>query len=161
MNMITIYSSFNLVTHYVNTKEYYILPKNQPISEIPSDIQNLAIYFYGNELEQVHFSSSLSELKSLLIGNECFHKASDFVLDGLPSLENVKIGVACFGEGDDKNVRGVCRITNCPHLRQLEIFDRSFDYFKSFELSNVDSLQFISFGKYCFYYAEEFSLKGE
>ena len=160
MNMITIYSSFNLVTHYVNTKDYYILPKDEQISAIPSDIQNLAIYFYGNALRRVHLSPSLSELKSLLIGNNCFNKSCDFVLDGLPSLENVKIGVDCLGAGKNDGVNGVCRITNCPHLKQLEIFDGSLEYFKSFEISNVNSIQSINFGKCCFEYAD-LSLKGE
>ena len=61
-----------------------------------------------------------------------------------------------YGERDD----GVCRITNCPNLRQLEIGSRSFYDFKSFELSNVNSLQSIKFGIRCFEYAEDLSLKG-
>ena len=55
---------------------------------------------------------------------------------------------------------GICRITNCPNLRQLEIGYESFVDFKSFELSNVNSLQSINFGYDCFSFAD-FSLKGE
>ena len=54
---------------------------------------------------------------------------------------------------------GVCRITNCPNLTQLEIGDGSFEEFKSFELSNLNSIQSIKFGDNCFNYAD-FSLKG-
>ena len=84
------------------------------------------------------------------------------MIDGLESLESVKIGEDCFRidywhERDD----GICRITNCPNLRQLEIGYASFEDFKSFELFNVNSLQSIKFGVWCFYYTEEFSLKGE
>ena len=61
-------------------------------------------------------------------------------------------------EQNERNA-GLCRITNCPNLRQLEIGDGSFFYFKSFELSNVNSLQSIKFGGYCFYNAD-FLLKG-
>ena len=50
---------------------------------------------------------------------------------------------------------------NCPNLRQLETGNRSFADFKSFELTNVNSLQSIKFGENCFLYAEDFSLKGE
>ena len=83
------------------------------------------------------------------------------MIDGLESLESVKIGKECFvihywKRRDD----GICRITNCPNLRQLEIGDYSFRDFKSFELSNINSLQSINFGDFCFEYAD-FSLKGE
>ena len=159
MTFITVFSSFNLITNYTNTEESYILPKNQSISDVPSNTQNLAICFYGNELEQVHFSPSLSELKVLLIGNECFQKACNFVIDGLPNLECVIIGTKCFcikSSSDD----GICRITNCPHLTKLRICDRCFASFKSLELSNLNSLQSITFGWNCFQYTD-FSLKGE
>ena len=49
---------------------------------------------------------------------------------------------------------------NCPNLRQLEIGNESFKDFQSFELSNLNSIQSIKFGNYCFRYAD-FSLKGE
>ena len=99
-------------------------------------------------------------LKRIEIGNQCFQSVREIVIDGLQSLESVKIGEWCIridgGERDD----GVCRITNCPNLRQLEIGDRSFYDFKSLELSNVNSLQSIKFGENCFKNAD-FSLKGE
>ena len=72
----------------------------------------------------------------------------------------MKIGKECFRIYDKERDDGVCRITNCPNLRQLEIGDYSFVDFKKFELSNVNSLQSIKFGDYCFIYAD-FSLKGE
>ena len=82
------------------------------------------------------------------------------MIDGLKSLESVKIGEECFRIGYEERDDGLCRITNCPNLRQLEIGDDSFADFKSFELSNVNSLQSIKFGYCCFHYAD-FSLKGE
>ena len=84
----------------------------------------------------------------------------EFVIDDLESLESVKIGEKCFKIGDEERDDGRCRITNCPNLRQLEIGYESFLDFKSFELSNVNSLQSIKFGEWCFEYAD-FSLKGE
>ena len=60
----------------------------------------------------------------------------------------------------EKRDDGVCRITNCPNLRQLEIGDFSFSYFNLFELSNLNSLQSIEFGVDCFKYAN-CVLKGE
>ena len=72
------------------------------------------------------------------------------MLDGLENLESVKIGKNCFRISSDERDDGVCRITNCPNLRQLEIRDDSFRDFKSFELSNLNSIQSIKFGYSCF-----------
>ena len=104
--------------------------------------------------------SEFKKLKLIEIGNQCFQHVREFVIDGLESLDSVKIGEKCFRiDRWKKRDDGVCRITNCPNLRQLEIGDRSFEDFKSFELSNLNSLQSIDIG-WCFKYAD-FSLKGE
>ena len=85
-------------------------------------------------------------LKRIEIGNECFQQVHEFVIDGLPSLESVKIGHSCFRISGKERDDGVCRITNCPNLHQLEIDSRSFEDFKSFKLFNVNSIQSIKFG---------------
>ena len=100
-------------------------------------------------------------LKRIEIGNQCFQHVREFVIDSLESLESVKIGEWCFRVDYEERDDGLCRITNCPNLRRLEIDDYSFYDFKSFELSNLNSLQFIEFGYYCFENAKDFSLKGE
>ena len=89
-------------------------------------------------------------MKHIEIGNVCFKQACTFIVDGLENLESMKIGEKCFrNDYDERNV-GVCQITNCPNLRQLDIGWMSFEYFKSFKLSNVNSLQNVKFGEYCF-----------
>ena len=143
-----------------STDNYYIR-KQQSISDIPTDIVNLFIYGYGNSLNQLIFSQSFRVLKSITVGKECFQHVREFVINGLASLESVKIGEKCFRIDEEERDDGVCRITNCPNLCQLEIGNSSFYDFKLFELFNVNSLQSIKFGYYCFEYAEEFSLKGE
>ena len=82
------------------------------------------------------------------------------MIDGLASLESVKIGERCFRIDYLERNDGICQIRNCPNLRQLEIGYNSFRDFKSFELSNVNSLQSINFGIDCFFYTD-LSLKGE
>ena len=139
---------------------YFILP-NQSIDDIPTDIQHLFICGFEKYRDEklILSPNSFNQLKSITIGSSCFKHVREFVLDGLESLESVKIGENCFRISDKERNDGVCRITNCPNLRQLEIGDRSFEDFKSFELSNLNSIQSIKFG-YCFEYAD-FSLKGE
>ena len=145
----------------MQSKERYFLPPNQSINDIPIDIQHL--YLCGFEdygSGHITFSNnSFYLLKSITIGYECFTNIREFVLDGLERLESVRIGENCFRISIDERDDGVCRITNCPNLRQLEIGGDSFKDFKSFELSNLNSIQSIKFGD-CFYYAD-FSLKGE
>ena len=143
-------------------EQYFILP-NQSLDDIPIDIQQLYIYHTNTENMTILNISNYSfyQLKSITIGKDCFKHVREFVVDGLESLESVIIGEKCFRidwkkERDD----GICRITNCPNLRQLEIGYGSFEDFKSFEISDVNSLQSIKFGHDCFYYAD-FSLKGE
>ena len=99
-------------------------------------------------------------MKQIEIGYNRFKYVREFVIDGLKRLESVKIGENCFiidWKGRDD---GICRITDCPNLCQLEMGDDSFEDFKSFELSNVNSIQSIKFGDCCFKYAD-LSLKGE
>ena len=147
----------------MQSKDRYFVPPNQSIEEIPANVEHL--YFCGfsdyakNEL--ILSNNSFPQLKSITIDDECFKHVREFVLDGLVRLESVKTGEKCFRMGDEKRDDGICRITNCPNLRQLVIGDDSFEDFQSFELSNVNSLQSIQFGLRCFHYAEEFSLKGE
>ena len=146
----------------MQSKDRYFVPPNQPIEEIPADVEHL--YFCGigdyAKNEFILSNNSFPQLKSLTIGHSCFQHVRKFVLDGLTGLESVKIGEYCFRISDDERNDGVCRITNCPNLRQLKIGNDSFADFKSFELSNLNSLQTIKFGCSCFKYAN-LSLKGE
>ena len=148
----------------MQSKDRYFIPPNQSIQDIPRDVENLYLCGYGNDeenLTELDFPSfGFTQLQSITIGNHCFQNVRAFVLDGLEKLESVKIGSQCFNISslcDD----GICRITNCPNLTQLEIGDWSFEDFKLFKLSNVNSLQSIQFGDNCFPYAETCILKGE
>ena len=127
--------------------------------------------FNDENITSLHFSSLFPLLKQIEIGSSCFKHVCEFVVDGLESLKSVKIGEKCFRTTALEDMRdedilsyiptnGICRITNCPNLRQLEIGDASFADFKSFEISNLNSIQSIKFGQCCFFYAD-CSLKGE
>ena len=133
------------------------------LNSIPSIVTNIRFRNgVGNDLNYVN-SSSFTRfllLKRIEIGNDCFQNVREFVIDGLERLESVKIGERCFRIDYEKRDDGVCRITNCPNLRQLRISRGSFEYFKSFEISNLNSIQSIKFGQRCFAYAD-FLLKGE
>ena len=147
----------------MQSKECYFALPNQSIDDIPNDIEHLNLYKLKNyKCDRLTFpNNSFNQLKSISIGKECFQNVREFVIDGLLSLENMKIGRECFRiSGDKERDDGICRIANCPNLRQLEIGWNSFADFKLFELSYVNSIQSIKFGRGCFEDAD-FSLKGE
>ena len=158
---IILHSHYN-VEEGTQSKERYFLPPNQSINDIPIDIQHLYLCgFEDYESGHITFSNnSFYLLKSITIGNGCFTNVREFAIDGLEGLESVKIGENCFRISDNERNDGICRITNCPNLRQLEIGYWSFIDFKSFELSNLNSIQSIKFGYDCFFYAD-CSLNGE
>ena len=153
----------------MQSKEKYFALPNQSLNDIPLDVEHLYFSGYGkqNELTELNFSScGFSQLKSITIGNECFKFVRTFLLDGLDQLESVKVGESCFRYGlhkeeDDDPEDGLFQITNCPKLCDLEIGYQSFDDYRSFVLSNVESLTSIKFGDECFYYADHCILKGE
>ena len=130
---------------------------------IPMSIEEFVIgnrMFNDENITSLHFSPLLIRLKRIEIGNECFKNVRDFVVDGLESLESVKIGANCFKIQWKRSDDGICRITNCPNLTQLKIGKNGFADFKSFELSNLNSIQSIKFDRVCLLYAD-LSLKGE
>ena len=159
---VILHSQYNLVQEGMQSKDRYFILPNQSIEDIPTDIQHLFICGCAEYREEklILSTNSFNQLKSINIGYNCFMNVREFVIDGLESLERVKIGELCFRISFYERNDGVCRITNCPNLRQLEIGDDSFEDFKSFELSNLNSIQSIKFGDNCFRYAD-FSLKGE
>ena len=146
----------------MQSKDRYFIPPNRSIFDIPTDIEHLFICgFEKYRDEKLILSTNLfHHLKSITIGYNIFQNVREFLIDGLESLESVRIGGKCFRVGDNKRNSGICRITNCPNLRQLKIGYESFEDFKSFKLSNLNSIQSINFGGGCFKYAD-YSLKGE
>lgn len=87
-----------------------------------------------------------TELRELIIGNDCFRYVNKVKLDGLKKLERVVIGRNCFSEcyGIDSN-RHFC-LKNCEQLRELRIDCQSFADFSVCEMENLDSLKVIEMG---------------
>ena len=104
--------------------------------------------------------SGLVRFKRIVIGKSCFGKVRVFELDGLDELESVVIGQESFRIGSSGRSDGSYRIVNCPKLKSIQIGDRSFRNYQTFELNNLPSLQSIDIGRYCFFYAPSFSLIG-
>ena len=104
--------------------------------------------------------NNLPSLQSIIIGNDCFGNVRVFELNGLGELESVVIGERSFMISSEERRDGSCRIVNCPKLKSIQIGDKSFSDYHSFELNNLPSLQSIDIGAWCFFYAPSFSLTG-
>ena len=108
----------------------------------------------------------LPKLKSIEIGDECFLTTRTFELDGLNALERVVIGRWSFTEINDLNeivnsqrTDGNYTISNCAHLKSIQIGEVSFGDYRFFSLTNLPSLESIVIGAYSFSHAP-FALQG-
>ena len=141
----------------------------------------------------LHLSPPLNQLQQIKLGYLCFKHVREFVIDGLPRLENIATGLGCFNslcfkndyviippqfegviafsdiefwekDGFERyceyNGEGLCKITNCPNLRNVKFDSSNFRFFSIFDLSDLKSLQSVAFGESCFYYSKYFSLQG-
>ena len=106
-----------------------------------------------------------TEMKQIIIGDNCCQRVRSFTLCGLPKLEVVRIGVNAFtespnGVGDEGKVFS---ITNCRSLDTLSIGSFSFSDFGEFILEEVDKLQYLMIGKRkqrsCNFYHASFVLR--
>lgn len=161
-NFIINHSNNNLFFESVQSINGYIIANHQTIDDIPNDIQHLRFYKYYNEaVPSIDFSNyRFDNLKVITVADGSLKHIREFVIDGLISLKTVSIGEMCFRISNRKRNDGICRITNCPNLCHLEIGTHCFADFKSFELSNLNSLQSITIGNECFLYVKEFIIKG-
>ena len=110
----------------------------------------------------------LPKLKSIEIGDECFLTTRTFELDGLNALERVVIGRWSFADvnsfDDVKNSQrtdGNYTISNCAHLKSIQIGDVAFGDYRIFSLTNLPSLESIVMGAYSFYYSPLVLQSGE
>ena len=104
--------------------------------------------------------STIGDLKSIVIGDECFGKVRVFELDGLSELENVVIGQRSFRISSSERDDGVCRIVNCPKLKSITVDRDSFDDYNILELNSLPSLHSIDVKYGSYYRIRSFSLTG-
>lgn len=100
------------------------------------------------------------KLKKIYIHSECIRNCGEVIINGHEKLEIVDFGQYNFTIGDDKNARGLLRISSCPNLRNIVIGDGSFNTYKELILMDLNSLKELVFGKQSFYQAN-FIIKGK
>ena len=100
---------------------------------------------YGNDLS-VFDISCIKGVTRLVIGDDCFEKVNEFVIDGLNELKSVKIEKKSFYLSKDTRKGSKCLIMNCDGLREVEIGYQSFFNYEVLELKNLPSLHSIQMG---------------
>ena len=95
--------------------------------------------------------SFMSNLKKLVVGDECFNHVNEVRMTGLNQLESVVIGKSCFTKhryGRPKyDPNRHFFLKNCPQLRELKIGYCSFSDYSICEIENLPSLEVIEMGK--------------
>ena len=133
----------------------------------PETVESIEEIDTCNDYEGTEFIlKGLPKLKSIEIGDECFLTTRTFELDGLNALESVVIGRWSFtevnGYDDVRNSQrtdGNYTVSNCAHLKSIQIDDVAFGDYRFFSLTNLPSLESIVMGIYSFYHAP-FALQG-
>ena len=96
--------------------------------------------------------SRFTSLKSFIVGYHSFGKVNELIIDGLPELESIKIGMRSFYSYDGDHVFSV---KNCPKLKELKIGPSGLYNWQSVEIENDFSLEVIEIG-YLNYNSENF-----
>ena len=102
----------------------------------------------------------------MILGNNAFIVAESFMLSNLPSLETLDIGQWCFGDYYDASRHNfiggassfslngksaVVKYTiDMPQLKTVRFAESAFRIARSFEMSNLPSLESTEFGPWCF-----------
>ena len=120
-----------------------------------------------NEDEMKAFDlSAFKQLKSIVIGDDCFGNVIDTRIIGLNQLESVVVGKNSFTKhknGSVNNKNSKFYLMNCSMIRELKMGCFSFSSYCVCMIENVPSLEVIEMGKlnaesFNFYYAN-FQLK--
>ena len=139
------------------------IQKSRGLEELVISYNSFNVIF--EHPEKVAFTvKDMPRLRQIKIESNSLQQVRNFIVEGLERLECVKVGDNCFRINQHwnwKNERadGLCKIKNCPRLRDVILGNDSFCDFKTFELCEVDALQSIDFGKECFHHSSQCILK--
>ena len=98
---------------------------------------------YGNQFKRFKISN-YPNLKTIEIGDDCFGEATTFVIDGLRSLQTIKIGRNSF-----TSVITI-QLSNLNSLESIEIGDECFESVQTFKIDGLNRLKTIKIGSNSF-----------
>ena len=115
-------------------------------------------------VESIIWRIGLPQLQSIKLNNNAFQNTKSFEMFNLTSLQSIDIGQSCFYSASSFSLIGmvesiIWRI-GLLQLQSVKLNNNAFQNTKSFEMSNLTSLQSIDIGQKCFNGASSFSLIG-
>ena len=122
-----------------------------------SDVNTRVLEAFGfpsNTSFSIDQRFKLKNIRTLVISDDAFCKLHQFDLDGVQTLETVRIGAGSFCGNDT----GSFRVWNCPNLRTVTVGSTSFPSFGSVEFRNLTSLETVSLRSTSFQHAASFVL---
>ena len=112
-------------------------------------------------IERMKWEIDLPQLQSVKLGDNAFQRTTSFSMSNLTSLQSIEFGYSCFG-GDYYGSGGASSFSligliewmkweiDLPLLQSVKLGNSAFKRTRSFAMSNLNSLQSIEFGQYCF-----------
>ena len=114
--------------------------------------------------ESIIWRIDLPQLQSIKLNNRAFQNTKSFEMSNLTSLQSIDIGQSCFYSASSFSLIGIVESIiwriGLPQLQSIKLNNNAFQNTKSFEMSNLTSLQSIDIGQKCFNGASSFSLIG-
>ena len=138
--------------------------ENYAFGMIHSHIETLILPSSSLLLEAKSFNlpSALTQLRHLQIDQDCLVNVAEFTLDGLPSLETLKVDERSF-TCNIENVRrvdGACRVTRCPRLQSIVFLPFSFRDYRELHLTHLPALVSLHLDHSCFFRGQTLSIIG-
>ena len=105
-------------------------------------------------IERMKWEIDLPLLQSVKLGDYAFKNTRSFAMSNLTSLQSIEFGGECFNSASSFSLIGKIEWMkweiDLPQLQSVKLGGRAFRYTKSFAMSNLNSLQSIEFGEWCF-----------
>ena len=105
-------------------------------------------------IERVLWRIGLPQLQSVKLGDYAFQYTKSFEMSNLTSLQSIEFGQRCFYWAPSFSLIGIHEWMwwqiGFPQLQFVRLGNRAFASTKSFEISNLTSLQSVEIGDVCF-----------
>ena len=97
------------------------------------------------DVEEWSLDDCSSQLRELVLGDDCLQYVSELRLIGFTSLERVEMGMRCFCESDG----GLFEVSGCERLRSVKVGDGSCVDWSGFVMKDC-GVEEVSIGDGCF-----------
>ena len=138
----------------------FVVKKDEDLIEIDDGVEVIHVMdgvCNDSDIEEWNLNDCSSELRELVLGDDCLQYVSELKLVGLICLEKMEMGAGCYSESEG----GAFEMSKCDKLRSVVIGGGCCVKWSSFTLKNCDSIQEVSIGDGCFVNCENTVFESE